>query len=282
MLDQKDCAIIIPHADLNQGTRYSIEQCLISLNETVPEMKIIVAQNKNCTTLPKTINQKNITCIYLQEQGQCKATNAAVATVNTPWVFVTNNDMVYAPGWWEKLTQPIGSEFATYCVSPKLIEPIDGAPTFEKYFCGGAGGDFDKQKFLAFAQEYYLRPEQTLRTGFNLPFMIKKELWDLIGGYDINYDPWGSNGDSDLQAKIHLAGVQPFQSELSLVYHFSGASSTFHPDNHSYWEKNMAYFREKWGFERQSAPLVWQSQEIIDQKLLKYQPFWVGHYGTIK
>ena len=64
-----------------------------------------------------------------------------------------------------------------------------------------------------------------LRTGFNLPFLIKRELWDMVGGYDINYDPWGSNGDSDLEYKIRLAGVQPYQNTNSIVYHFSHLTS---------------------------------------------------------
>src|SRR5204863_406780 len=81
------------------------------------------------------------------------------------------------------------------CLSPILIEPQKGAPTFEVFFAGGAGGDFDKQKFLKYAENRPTPIVPSLRTGFNLPFLIRKDLWDTIGGYDINYDPWGSNGD---------------------------------------------------------------------------------------
>src|SRR3972149_2101453 len=189
-----DVTIIIPHLGGTFEVEMALDECLTSLKETAPDIKVLVAVNGT-----RCVKHRD-SDLFIKEQGQCKATNAAVATVNTPWIFVTNDDMIYAPGWWEKLTdfswfgeKPVG------CVSPQLVEPRAGAPTFQVQPFGGAGGDFDKEKWLEFAKKWAVATPGKFRTGFNLPFIISKELWDLIGGYDINYDPWGSNGDSDLE-----------------------------------------------------------------------------------
>ncbi|MDO8638834.1 MAG: glycosyltransferase [Candidatus Daviesbacteria bacterium] len=275
MIDPKDVTIIIPHWGATPEQEYALDQCLTSLLETC-ECKIIVAKNGSATC-PYNNPEDRVRGVVVEDQGQCKAVNAAVATVNTPWILVTNDDMIYAPGWFEKLVDFSWfgeKEKDILCVSPMLVEPIDGAPTFHKYFCGGAGGDFDKVKWLEFAKNWNVATPGKWRTGFNLPFLIKKELLDIISIYDINYDPWGSNGDSDLQAKIHLAGIQSYQNTNCIVYHFSQTSGTGHPDNRSYWEKNWHYFINKWGFERQSGSKVWQSIDIIDYEKLKYHPWW--------
>lgn len=267
MISQNNITVVIPHLGSTKEQEFSLDECSKSLWETVPQARIIVVKNGlvNCTN--------HSYHVHIKEQGQCRAVNAAVATINTPWVFVTNDDMIYAPGWFEKLTDPISTQL---CVSPKLIEPRGGAPTFEVYFCGGAGGDFNKTKWLEFAKNY---KGQGIRTGFNLPFLIKKELWDLISGYDTQYDPWGSNSDSDLEYKIRLAGVQPYQNTNSVVYHFSTVSGTSHPDNRPYWQRNWEYFISKWGFERASGNQIWEANFDIPEDKLKYGPFWKGFYN---
>lgn len=290
MIEQKDVTIIIPHLGSSKEQEYSIEQCYLSLKETVPEIKKIISMNG----IGKCQGHswlEDVELVAVASQGQCKAVNAAVVTVSTPWVLVTNDDMVYPPEWFEKLStfnkNFYKEEYYPECISPKLIEPRAGAPTFEVYFCGGAGGDFDKNKWLKFAEEYYkkgwngteVQGLKEFRTGFNLPFLIKKELWDLIGGYDINYDPWGSNGDSDLEYKIRLAGVQPYQNTNSIVYHFSQTSGSFSPDNRTYWDKNWHYFISKWGFPRADSPAIWEANFDIPKDKLKYRPWWKGFYN---
>lgn len=265
MIKPEECTIIIPHYGATKEQCYSLNECVKSLKEAT-DIKIIVVKNGN---IPCQCDRD----LRIIEQGQCKAVNAAVAITNTPWIFVTNDDMIYYPNWWEDLTEGVESKM---CVSPKLVEPRPGAPTFEVFPCGGAGGDFNKDKWLGFARNYPA-PNSPIRTGFNLPLLIKRELWDIIGGYDINYDPWGSNGDSDLEYKIKLAGVQSYQNQNCLVYHFSQTSGTFHPDNRGFWDKNWHYFISKWGFERASTPFIWEANFDIPKEN-KYHPEWEGKY----
>ncbi len=298
MIKSEDVTIIIPHFGEDERATYALEQTLDSLTETC-ESKIIVATNGEKNPQPhfrgfvfkgKTIVYKQVDKIHVGQQGQCKATNAAVATTNTPWIMVSNDDMVYPPGWFEKLTvirfKGIDSGTANHimleaadiqCISPQLIEPRDGAPTFEKQMFGGVGGDFQKQKFSEFAEKH---TGGYLRTGFNLPFLISRDLWDIVGGYDIQYDPWGSNSDSDLEYKIKLAGVQPYQNTNSIVYHFSNTSGTFEPRNNAFWQENFAKFEKKWGFPRTDDG-IWEASFKIPDKGRIFRPEWEGKYGKV-
>ena len=274
MIEASQVNIIIPHLGATKEQEYAFDQCITSLKETVPDIKILVVKNGNTPCF----HHRDIRII---EQGQCKAVNAAAATISTPWLLVTNDDMVYAPGWFEELAL-FTDRYS--CISPQLVEPRKGAPTFIEYFCGGASGDFDKQKFLDFAKNRnrtdQFNNDKLLvdRTGFNLPFLIKKELWDLISGYDVAMDPWGSNSDSDVEYKIRLAGIQPMQIAGCLVYHFSQTSGTFHPDNQSYWQKNRDYFIKKWGFPRTDEG-IWEANFTIPTPpIRKFTPNWEAYY----
>jgi len=268
MIKQSDLTIIIPHLGGTKESEYAFNECRTSLTETEPEIKVITVRNGEKCNIHRSE-------IKILQQGQCKAVNTAVATVSTPWVLVTNDDHIYPPGWFEWLQDEHYS-----CISPMLIEPKLGAPTFEVQNFGGAGGDFNKDKFIQFAKEHDRRePPGGIRKGFNLPFLIKRELWNLIGGYDINYDPWGSNGDSDLEYKIKLAGVQPCQNTNSIVYHFSQTSGTFQSENQKYWHENFAYFEQKWGFPRTDEGIWEASFSIPEPPVRKFTPWWEGFYG---
>jgi len=269
MIKQSDITLIIPHLGETKEQEYAFDECYASLRESTPEIRIVVAKNGGACPHARDVR--------VLAQGQCKAVNAAVAITNTPWIMVSNDDMIYPPGWFERLTTTINDFYKPTCVSPKLVEPRPGAPTFETYFCGGAGGDFDKQKFFDYVKEYK-EPLMPVRTGFNLPFIISRDIWDLVGGYDIAMDPFSSNSDSDLLYKIKLAGIQPFQNESCLVYHFSQTSGTFESQNRLYWEKNWQYFIEKWGFPRTDQG-IWEATFIIPNEGRVFRPWWEGKYS---
>jgi GT2 family glycosyltransferase len=286
MINPDDVTMIIPHLGQTKEQEYSLDQCLESLFDTASGIKVIVAKNgKKCTEHTIEPGVRNNTMgIDIEDQGQCKAVNAAAATVNTPWIMVSNDDMIYSPGWFQQLTFWVNDEMP-WCISPKLVEPRPGAPTFDVHFCGGAGGDFDKQKFYSYVESLNIVPTQEtgIRTGFNLPFLIRKDVWDLVGGYDIAYDPWSSNSDSDLLYKIRLAGIVPRQAQNSLVYHFSQTSGTFEPQNQAAWNKNWSYFIEKWGFPRTDDG-IWEATFHLPTigEGRKFAPHWEDHYLKIK
>lgn len=282
MIKQEDVTIIIPHLGATREQTQALIDCMMSLEDTFSGPIIIVTNGKayHENMIPRyqglIATRGQYHHIHVEDQGQCKAVNAAAATVNTPYIMISNDDMIYPDGWFERLTST-----DAYCVSPVLVEPQPGAPTFLTHFCGGAGGDFDKKKFFEYVGQHYLSVKSHMKTGFNMPVLIKKELWDTIGGYDVNYDPWGSNSDSDLEYKIRLAGIQPMQKRDCLVYHFSQTSGTFNPSNDAARFKNYAYFKEVWGFER-TDDRIWEADFPMPTKEEGriFSPEWEGKYGN--
>lgn len=266
--------IVIPHLGKNAESKLTYKLTVESLQKTCP-WPIVTAFN-GLEVKERTLGTKDL---IVARQGQCSAVNAAVGTVNTEWVYVTNDDMIHPPGWWEKLSA-IVEKNDIKCLSPVWVVPKnDFPPPFVHHYCGDVDTGYNHEKFLEFAKTY---KDEKLETGFNTPFLIKKELWDLIGGYDINYDPWGSNSDSDLQAKIHLSGTQTWRYRDVIVYHFFMISGTYEAPQNLYWHKNMEYFEKKWGFPRQADDVkVWGSEDIIDYDRLAYLPKWRNFYGKL-
>ncbi len=269
-MNQEDVTIIVPTLS-NELSDRALNLCLDSLGDIKCDIEI--AENGPDTDYP---------------QGQCTAVNRIAKSVKTEWIFIANNDMIFPPNWFKIFTDTVDN-YKLLVASPNLVEPQKGAPPFIEKFCGGIGTvdtepDFDKQCFLDFVEghkEHENRPENTIEDGFNFPVLIRKDVWDTVGGYDESYDPWGSNSDSDLQHKLMIAGIIPKRVKSALVYHFSQTSGTFHPDHRDKWEENKRYFTGKWGFEREASPGIWY-RPTIPYKELKYKPKWKCKYGYSK
>lgn len=266
-------AAIIP--SLYEADGEYLKLCVESLRASGFTGEIIVVTNGGRY---QPLNLKGVTRhLYVKQQGQCRAVNTGVqsAAPDTDYFLVSNADMYYAPGWDRHLV------FGFPVFSPNLVEPTDNAgsaPPFKKFDGGLTVEVFNKEgvdKFIA----NEVNPEGN-EPGFNLPFFIKKDLWELLGGYDTAFDPWGASSDTDLQMKIELAGVIPMRLRDVLVYHFSNKTPTFAAENRDFWQFNWDYLENKWGFNRDEAGSdTWYHKNMIMWDKLKYKPNWMGQYG---
>lgn len=215
--------------------------------------------------------------LHTNQQGQCVAVNIGAQTVSpdTDYIMVCNDDMYFAPDWGKEL------RFDYPVFSPNLIEPVEigSAPPFEKLDGGTDLETFKQDVVDEFVKNYEADVPET--TGFNLPFFIKKEVWETIGGYDTKYDPWGSNSDTDLQTLIELAGIQPIRLRDVLVYHFGSKSESFTGDKQTFWQKNFDYYTRKFGFNRDMEPQAdtWMAQGMVLHDKLTFHPVWEGKYS---
>ena len=223
--------------------------------------------------------------LHTKDQGQCNAVNIGASTVDVDYLFIVNSDMYFAPGWNKNL------RFDHLVFSPNLVEPTNNAGSaipFKKCDGGFTLEEFRKEKVDKYITDLikgYSKKPHKKESGFNLPFLIRKDVWDTIGGYDIAYDPWGSNGDTDLQTKINLAGITPIRLRDVLVYHFSNKSGTFDGTHQDAWQFNWDYFNSKWGFDRdQLGSDVWYNKNMLPKDLeqIKYQPDWINKYKEKK
>lgn len=249
-----------------------LKLCVESLRATT-DWDIIVVTNGTKTNEP--IDLPGVTKrLHARDQGQCNAVNigAQAASPDTDYLFIVNSDMYFAPGWDKNL------RFDYPCFSPNLVEPENNngsAAPFLKYGNGFVLEDFDKQMVDSYINGVVEGHLSTVyEPGFNFPLFIRKDLWTCINGYDVAYDPWGSNSDTDLQTKINLAGVTPMRLRDVLVYHFSNKSGTFDGTHQDFYQNNIEYFRSKFGFDRDELGSdVWYNKDMIpkDKGKIRYE-----------
>ena len=289
-------SVIIP--SLYRKTEKYLELCVKSLRDSGIDWDIIVVTNGGPKPFLLTEKIPGITLhVHTEQQGQCNAVNIGAQFVapDTDYIMVSNDDMYYAPSWNRYL------RFDDLVFSPNLIEPIDNsgsAPPFLKM-----DGGLNLEAFMKETVDSYVdsileaEPSETVmpngevgqktpvleEDGFNLPFFIRKDVWQTIGGYDKAYDPWGSNSDTDLQTLIEIAGIKPKRLRDVVVYHFGQKSGTFEAPNQEAWWRNFNYYTDKFGFNRDMEPKAdtWYCKNMIHHDKLIFKPPWMNKYGKV-
>lgn len=271
----------------NETTKPYLKLCVESLRASGFDGEIIVVTNG--TKAPEPLDIKGITIrLHTRDQGQCNAVNIGAQVATGDYLFVINDDMYFAPGWDKNL------RFDDICFSPNLVEPTNNAGSADPFlkFDGGLTLDeFNREKVDAFIKNESFAVNQghnpyapLHESGFNLPFFIRRDVFNEISGYDVGYDPLGSNSDTDLQTRLAIAGITPKRYRDVLVYHFSNKSGTFKPENQAFWQANWDYFTEKFGFNRDTVPGcdVWYHKNMLpeDDSQIKFRPRWKGKYGS--
>ena len=269
--------VIIP--SLAEKDKHYLKVCVESLRATV-DWDIIVVTNGGKDMNPiADLGIKGITKhLHTKQQGQCNAVDrgAEAAEGDCEWIFISNADMYYAPGWNRNL------RFDDLCFSPNLVEPTNNngsAQPFLKLDAGFTLDEFDKEKVDEFIKEDQI-DAITSEPGFNFPFFMRMDVWRTIGGYDEKYDPWGSNSDTDLQTLVNIAGIIPKRYRDVLVYHFSNKSGTFDGTHQEEWQRNFDHYRIKFGYTRDDEPKadVWYNKNMVLEDKLIFHPDWEGKY----
>ena len=265
-------SVIIP---TTEKTKDYLEVCVNSLRETT-NWDIIVVSNGSNNSYP--LDNSKFRRVHTKDQGQCNAVNIGAQLVHpsTDYIFVSNDDMYYAPGWLKN------TDYSNWpsVWSPNLVEPTNNAGSAHPFLKLDGGLILDEFNKDVIDKLVLAHEDNSVTTGFNFPFFIRKEVWNTVGGYDTKYDPWGSNSDTDLQTKIELAGIQPIRYRNSLVYHFGSKSGTFDPERQVFWQKNWDYYTAKWGFNRDMDPKpdTWMATNMVNIGLNRYHPEWEGKY----
>lgn len=173
--------------------------------------------------------------------GVCFALNAGRSLVNTSYILYLNDDMYVCPNWDSELyktIQEIGHPY--FFISGTAIEPVpqSNCAIGENY--GTEISSFSEQKLL---EEYAALPMQDWSGASWPPNVVHKDIWDLVGGYSIEFSP-GMYSDPDFSIKLWTAGVRIFKGvAASRVYHFGSVSTKRIQKNKGYY-----MFISKWGF----------------------------------
>lgn len=161
-----------------------------------------------------------------------KFANAGIRTGSAPWVMVANSDLEFSPGW----LQPLLS------AGHDLVSPV----------CPNA----QRQKRLR-------RVEAGTENGVHLSgwcFLMKRTLWESIGGLDEDFIFWCA--DDSLIEQVKKVGIFPAVVPSSRVTHLVSktASGTVNPSGELTWAM-VRLFNKKYGankFNNDARYRAWQ------------------------
>lgn len=158
---------------------------------------------------------------------------------SAPWVMIANNDLVFRDGWLHELlnaNHPV--------VSPRY--------------------EYDPR------QQHVLQNECGYVNGRNLSgwcFMVKREVWEQIGGFDEEFDGWYAD-DATIQ-QVKAIGIAPMLVARSLVDHLGSRTLLDLPQSERdelCWGK-LERFNEKYGQEKfKDNPnyLAWKAKKSLE------------------
>ena len=185
--------------------------------------------------------QDDIDYSYSKENiGVCYALNICRTMVDTDYILYMNDDMYACPDCDKVLNdeiEKIGHKY--FFLSSTVIEPVAlNTCTIEKDY-GTDIKTFDEKKLLT---EFASLTMHDWSGATWPPNIVHKDVWDLIGGYSIEFTP-GMYSDPDFSMKLWLAGVRIFKGvSTSRVYHFGSVSVKRVKQNKGYYT-----FVTKWG-----------------------------------
>lgn len=242
-----------------------LQKCLNSVNtHSAHRHQIILFVNEGVDgTLDwlKKHAPKNVDYIHATvNMGICFGVNLARSLARADYLVYLNDDMVVLPGWDEALLAEIGRLGTDrFMVSSTMIEPLpSGNPAVIVKDYGTRLEEFRERELLV---EYKALSRPNWQGSTWPPLVIHKDLWDLAGGFSIEFSP-GMYSDPDLSFKLLKAGVRYFMGVgTSLVYHFGSKSTDRVRKN-----KGHRMFLMKWGI----------SARTLRRDLLKVGTPWSG------
>ena len=189
--------------------------------------EILVHVNDGSDGTLEWVRQQGYKHTHSEENiGVCWALNGLRPLVTTDYIVFMNDDMYVCPKWdsvlYEEIVR-IGHK--RFFLSSTMIQPKE----------------HPERKTSVLAADYGYTPDTFNETGLlndlpqlvgsadwqgstNPPNIVHRDMWDLVGGYSIEYSP-GMGSDPDFSAKLWLAGVREFKGmSQSLIYHFMSKS----------------------------------------------------------
>ncbi len=204
-----------------------LKLCIESIEKnSAYKHEILIHVNDGSDGTLEWVRQKGYKHTHSEENiGVCYALNGLRPLATTDYIMFMNDDMYVCPGWDTALVEEIKRiGHKMFFLSSTLIQP-------RPFFCksviapanyGETVESFDEERLL---REYATLPHGDWMGATWPPNVVHKDLWDLVGGYSIEFSP-GMYSDPDFSAKLWMAGVRLFKGvDSSRVYHFEARST---------------------------------------------------------
>lgn len=221
-----------------------LKLCIDSINKnSTYQHEILIHVNDGSDGTLEWVRSNGFKYTHSEENiGVCFALNGLRSLMTTDYVLYMNDDMYVCPGWDKALWDEIkATGHNKFFFSATLIQP-------RKFYCKSVIAPANYGETVeSFDEERLLKEYMSLKHGDWMgatwpPNIVHKEMWDLIGGYSVEFSP-GMYSDPDFSAKLWKAGVRLFKGiSNSRVYHFEARST------HRIVKNNGSLqFLRKWG-----------------------------------
>jgi len=204
-----------------------IKACVNSIEKNSAEAcQILIHVNDGSDGTLEWVKSRGFGYTHSKENvGICLALNALRNLVTTPYIVYMNDDMWVLPNWDALLLKAISQrKDDMFFYSSTMIEPAGtGNP------CVIAPLDFGTE-LEGFSEEKLIEASKKIKKedwsgGTWPPNIIATRLWDLVGGYSVEFSP-GMYSDPDFSKKLWEVGVRDFKGiGKSRVYHFMSKST---------------------------------------------------------
>lgn len=225
------------------------ECCIRSLftNTESVEYEVILADDCSTDETTKASEYfKGITIIRNDRNlGFLKTCNRAASKARGEYLLFLNNDTVVKNGWLGALLRLIENDCSVGLVGSRLIYPDgklqEAGGIIWSDASGWNYGRYDDPE----KSEYNYVKEVDYVSGASL--IIRKQLWDSIGGFDERYAP-ALYEDVDLAFEVRKRGLKVLYQPASEVIHYEGKSCGTDETKGTkrFQPINKKKFREKW------------------------------------
>lgn len=243
--DEIEVSIIIPVYNEFDYTYNCIKSIIENSKDVAYE---IIVANDCSTDITSNIEQmvENVRLITTKENCRFLLNcNNAAKYAEGKYILFLNNDTQVQANWLKPLVELIESNADIGMVGSKLVYPSgllqEAGGIIWKDASAWNYGNLNKPS----NSEYNYVKEVDYISGAAI--MIKKSLWNEIGGFDERYVPAYCE-DSDLAFEVRKHGYKVMYQPLSVVVHFEGVSNGTDTSagQKSYQIKNQKKFYDKW------------------------------------
>ena len=175
------------------------------LSQDYPKTYIVVVDNNSKDDTFNIAQSFDVKVVKEEQQGYIYAVNRGVEELDVDYIAICDADTLYPKDWVSKMIH-------TFNIYPDAIAVYGTASTYDASYLQNKINKFLYTAFLVFSK--YLGLHNT--SGFN--FMIKKDMYEKVGGYDPKYKKMSP--DIELGKRLSQVGKIVFSANIEVASSF--------------------------------------------------------------
>lgn len=249
-------AVVIP----SWNSAELLPRCLRSLDAQEIELETVVVDNGSVDGTVQLLEREGVPHLSLPENlGFARAMNLGVARLRAKFVLALNADTVVEPGAVRALLEALKADPTLGGVQPRILqlEGEGGAGEVERarLYSAGQALTRDGRAFELGAGEVQSRQYLAGREVFGVcgaACLLRRELFDRLGGYDERY--FSFYEDVDLNVRARIAGWRFACVPEAVVWHLGNASWLAQTPRPSAWNARLVA-RNRFATQAKFVPL---------------------------